>query len=736
MSLAQPFALLLLLLVPFFAPLRGLAIAAVVLALAQPSYLSPAKPVWRSVHASGDLGAAVQHAAAQLPDRGRIALHSDGRESAGSLLRAASELHKREIALYYAYEPPAPEVALLELALPQPARAGVPFALEATVASTVESDVELTLTEAERTLETREEHLPSGASTLRFQVPGRTGEVQLKLTLRAAADTDHTNDTLERRVRIGDRPRVLLLDSEPQWTDAFATLLRSSGFDVDLRGEPEAYDFVVLSDLPASALPSQRALIRYVQEGGGLLVAGGAHAFGPGGYRGSALERILPVTLEGGDARNEASLALVLAIDKSGSMAGDKLERAKEAALATAALLPEDAYLGVIGFDVEATRIVRLARAGADVSAIGKLGAGGGTALFPALDAAYGDLAAVRAQLKHVVVLTDGQTQEEALGELVRAMHADGITISTVGLGEDVQHGLLSELAKLARGRAYFTRDPSQIPRLFVEETERVARSLVVERAIGVRQVAPAAFLRGVAIGSAPPLRGFVETRARPGTTLLAAGDAPILARMRVGEGWSLAWTSDLKPRWSAPWFAWPGHAQLFAQLVREHMRRADGLTLELRPVGGQLEVSSDVVDDRGRFVNGLTGTVELDGASVPFEQVAPGRYSARVAAHAGATVRARIGDRRGSRSVPPVRAEGSGRALLETAARLTGGGPVPTVIPATDPAPPRPLWPACLWVALGAFLLDLTHRRRRSPGGLTPRYETLFSAAPKPRGA
>jgi Ca-activated chloride channel family protein len=721
---AQPLALALWLATPLFGPLRALAVASVAVALAQPTYRSPAERPWREARAlDGALESAVQRAAAQLPDRGRIALHSDGRESQGSLLRAARALAAREIAIFYAFEPPAPEVALLALEAPHAPQLGVPLALEATLAASEASLVSLQLSEAGHPLDTREERLPAGESVLRFLVPARAGTARYRLALTPhGVDTDRTNNELELRVRVGDRPRVLLLDSEPPWSSAFATLLRSAGFEVATHGDDlDAHDFVILSDMPARALspPFQRALTRYVQEGGGLLVAGGEHAFGPGGYRGSALEPLLPVTLEGADARNEASLALVLAIDKSGSMAGDKLERAKEAALATAALLPEDAYLGVIGFDVEATRVVRLARARPDPRAIARLGAGGGTALFPALDAAYADLTGVRAQRKHVVVLTDGQTQEEALGELVRAMHADGITLSTVGLGDDVQRGFLSELAKLARGRAYFTRDPQQIPRLFLEEVERVAHSRVVESAQSVRQVAPAAFLRGVPIGSAPPLGGHVRTRARAQAAILASGDEPILARMRVGAGWSLAWTSDLKPRWSAAWFAWPPHAQLFAQLIREHMRSPEALPLRVRLGEDGIEIHSEVVDARGRFVNGLTGVVEVERVEAPFQPTGPGQYLARISAAPGSTVRARLGAWRGSATVPARKTRiGAGRALLETAAQITGGGPLPAVLPSSSAVRPRPLWPGALWVGLGAFLLDLVRRRRLGATG------------------
>jgi Ca-activated chloride channel homolog len=698
-----------------------------------------------------DIEAALQLAAGLLPARGRVVLFSDGRETRGSLLRAARDLAARSITLFYVSPSSRPpELGIAALTAPEGVQLGAPFELSAQVAASAPGDLTLQLFHDGTLESTRDEHVQSGETLLRFHSRiTRPGEAVYRLVLQPHGPDFHAeNNTREQRVRVAGRPRVLYLEQER--AGEFAALLRSAGFDVDVRQTPppelSGYDFCVLSDQPADALSPGfvRSLSSYLQAGGGLLVAGGEHAFGPGGYHGTALERLLPVTLQGGDARNEASLALVLAIDKSGSMAGDKLERAKEAALATAALLPADAYLGVIGFDVEATRLVRLSRARPHdtlVQEIGKLGAGGGTALFPALDAAYADLAGVRARVRHLVVLTDGQTQEEALGELVRAMHADGITISTVGLGEDVQRGLLGELAKLARGRAYFTRDPSQVPRLFVEEAERVGRSLVVERAIRARQVGQAAFMRGITIASAPALRGMVSTRARPGAHLILESDAgePLLARMRVGEGWSLALTTDVKPRWSAPWFAWAAHPQLFAQLVREHMRRPDSqqLALQTQLVGDQLELLVDVIDEQGQFVNELTGTVEVGhdsepSRSFPLQASAPGRYQARVPAAALGSYRLRArltspngSERRGGTNVsrafsveyshPFAPAVG----LLQAAARLTGGGPLPPSMQAlTDSRRdaanngPAPLWPALIWLALATFLVDVALRR------------------------
>ena len=72
-----------------------------------------------------------------------------------------------------------------------------------------------------------------------------------------------------------------------------------------------------------------------------------------------------------------------------------------------------------------------------------------------------------RARIKHVILLTDGQSPEEGIPELARVMRTEGITVSTVGLGADVNRGFLQNLASLGGGRAYLTNDPNNIPRIF-----------------------------------------------------------------------------------------------------------------------------------------------------------------------------------------------------------------------------------------------------------------------------
>jgi Ca-activated chloride channel family protein len=385
---------------------------------------------------------------------------------------------------------------------------------------------------------------------------------------------------------------------------------------------------------------------------------------------------------------------------------------------------------------------------------IERLKAGGGTAIFPALDAAYADLSGVRARKKHVILLTDGQTRESGLDVLVQNMQLSDISLSTVGLGEDVSRGLLEELARLGHGRAYFTDDPKHVPRLFLHDTEAVARSAAVEADVTAFAAAPADFLKQVKIESAPPLRGYVATTRRPEpaqVVLETAAHEPLLARMRVGLGWSLAFTSDLKPRWAASWFAWPDFSRLLAQLVREHMRaeRGDQLRIEARFEDDQLVGDLDVLSDAQRFVNGLTGSMALrrepSGELLerrPLRQLGPGTYQARFALDAlgsyaleasletaGEAPRHAIGF--ATYAYPREYRELSPRRdSLQALARSTGGtalrsGATPSVgieaarAPYGPAAAPRrePAWPWPVAAALLMFLLDVAVRRLLRPG-------------------
>jgi hypothetical protein len=110
-------------------------------------------------------------------------------------------------------------------------------------------------------------------------------------------------------------------------------------------------------------------------------------------------------------------------------------------------------------------------------------------------------------------------------------------------------------------------------------ETELATRGPLVEGNVIPRQVGPDALLSTVAAGGLPPLGGYLVTSPKDLAEVMLVSDAadPLLARWQYGLGRAVAWTSDLRGRWSEAWVAWPGTAQLFSGLIGWTIAPAQG---------------------------------------------------------------------------------------------------------------------------------------------------------------
>jgi Mg-chelatase subunit ChlD len=173
-------------------------------------------------------------------------------------------------------------------------------------------------------------------------------------------------------------------------------------------------------------------------------MVGGDQSFGLGGYAGSAIAKMMPVVMKPPE-HHERKRALILILDKSGSMGrNDKLNYAKAAALTVTKSLKDTDLVGVIGFDSQPFVVVPLEPV-AQVrpyfaQLVDRLSAHGTTFMLPALQEADRTLAQSGASLKHVVVLTDGETGGTAAMyyDLVSTMHHErGATISTIAIGRE-----------------------------------------------------------------------------------------------------------------------------------------------------------------------------------------------------------------------------------------------------------------------------------------------------------
>ncbi|WP_164103466.1 VWA domain-containing protein [Candidatus Laterigemmans baculatus] len=705
-----------------------------------------------------DLAAAIRVAAAAIepeyvPD---VVILSDGNPTSGDAVAAAAAagVPVHTISLPVRDEP---EIQLSEVLLPAQVREGEPFHVEIVVRSNVAGPATLDLYRDDIRVQDGEAGqsvtLKEGENRFRIrQTIEDARQTEYTARVESSRDTLLDNNAASGLVFAAGRPSVLVCDSSGDATDAFRWALEEQDIRVEVRdpeglprdlAELQKFDCLVLSNVPATAMSvRQMELIRsYVQDlGGGLVMTGGDQAFGLGGYYKTTLEEILPVRSNFEKEREKPSLAMVLVIDKSGSMGGQKIELAKDAAKAAVELLgPRDA-VGVIAFDGSSNWVSPLQNGssqGAILDRISSIQASGGTSIYPALADAHDALLAASAKLKHVILLTDGHSSPGDFEGLATDMSAARMTISTVAVGQEADDQLLEQLAEIGRGRYYHCDDPASVPQVFAKETVEASKSAINELPFLPQLVRPTAVLGGLELEAAPLLLGYVVTRPKPTSEFILASEAgdPLLVWWRYGLGMTVAFTSDIGPRWSAEWLSWPEFGTFWAQTIRHAMRKSDaaGAFVEVVREEDQARIVLDSVDPVDNFVNDAPTTLTLIrpgqvAERMEMQPTAPGRYEAKFPADARGAYLMEISQDRGGEMMrqnrglvvgypTELRLQSVDRDLLRQIAEISGGRlePTPAELTAADGRSARrrvALWPWLLIVALLLFVLDVALRR------------------------
>jgi uncharacterized membrane protein/Mg-chelatase subunit ChlD len=727
------------------------------------------------VRGATDIGAALRLASALFPDdsQKRIVLLSDGNDTTGSgqteaALAAARGIQVETVLTGLSGRD---EVLVERLSAPSTARLGEEVEVTGDITSTVAQPATVRLFVNGELAATKPVDLAQGPNRVTFTfTPRDPGFLRFRVVVEAARDTFNQNDRADANTIVKGEPKVLVVKGDETVAADLVTALQTEGQQVDT-AIPEAlptdlgglaeYDSIVLVDVPRIRLTDQAmaALQVYVRDlGRGLVMVGGPRSYGAGGYTSTPLEETLPVDMGVRDRQKQPEVALVVVIDKSGSMdachcnsfnnginngsgiAGvKKVDIGKEAILRAASALTAQDELGVVAFDSTAHWVVQTAPLGGlqDLQAqIAGITPNGQTNIFSGLDQAVQSLEQATATRRHIILLTDGWSSSGQYADILARMKADGITLSTVGAGGGA-NPFLEQLAKQGGGRYYAAANPASIPDIFLKETQQVSGEQIVEEPFYPILTSSSPILRGLDSGF-PQLLGYNGTTAKPAaqTVLVTARDDPLLAQWQYGLGRAVAWTSDSTGRWAKSWVGWQGFSKFFSQLVGWTFpgEESGGIEAAFVDRGGRTYLRVDSVNSDGSARDFYATSVALIGPdleplTVNLNQVAPGVYEAPVASLQSGAYAVRVTQTRPGATalgrtlglVAPTPAEyrvlGPNEALMAAIRAATGGSAVedPASVWTHDLATTASftdLWPWLLLLALLLWPLDIALRR------------------------
>jgi hypothetical protein len=310
------------------------------------------------------------------------------------------------------------------------------------------------------------------------------------------------------------------------------------------------------------------------------------------------------------------------------------------------------------------------------------------------------------------------------------------VTISTVGLGQDVNRAYLEHIATGAHGKSYFLNEPNGLEQILLKDVKEHTGTTAIEKPIKAILKHPSDLLDKVDMATAPTLNGYVRFDPKPTADAILEVDEkdPLLIRWQYGLGRSAVFASDAKSRWASSWVQWNGFDRLWTNIFRdllphgndsEAIARYDSANEELVV---EYHLSKQAVDPDKVPDLFVIGPGDFR-KPLDVVRVSPGAYRGRV--RIGATEGLfRIRPLAESRAFPEVglyRQEselsdfGSNDILLKSIAQSTGGRFNPSVRQLFDSGgryvdSTLRLWPGLLALAI---LLNLVELALRKWGGI-----------------
>ena len=624
----------------------------------------------------------------ELPAAPRsLFIFTDGWETQGNvehLLPAIAGSGLKIYPILPAGPPKIANVAVTKLLAPTYGNSGEALNLKVVLENQNEREVDgtLTLTRNGQTFKTDSVKLKPGSQIFTYQTTlsdgSPTSSYRASFTPRRADFDRYAADNQALAwVTVRSKAKVLLLNGRSGGGRYLEEIFKRLGFEVTSRTAdsppaPTGYQVVVFNNAEREKFSTSylASIERHVAAGNGFLMLGDEASFAPGSYRRTPIENILPVEPRE-PKREEKNRAVVLVIDKSGSMReGNKMLYSLEAAKVLARQLKDNDLLGIVAFDVSPFIVVPMESVGrlrsTFNSQIDRLRPGGQTYIYPALLEAKRQLERQNAAIKHVILLSDGETRgsQSELIDLVSVMKNEmKITVSGIAVGAEADIRLMKRVSQYGGGLFHYTLDPSTLPQIVLQQIQdKPTDEPPRERDFTPLQERGSQLLSSFPTRSYPTIRGYMETDLKRGAHLdlmIPRDDrkAPLLASWQYERGKSIALTTDLEGRWSRNWIQW-NELQNFLGKILDWLRPSEE-PIPLHEARVSLSASQPVLelfayeeasaDSQFRFsVIGKSGRSEGT-----LRKLAPGHYQAELPISVPGDYRIELTEERRGRRIP-----------------------------------------------------------------------------------
>jgi hypothetical protein len=413
------------------------------------------------------------------------------------------------------------------------------------------------------------------------------------------------------------------------------------------------YSSVLIENVSADQITRRgmESLASWITEtGAGLMMTGGKQAYGPGGYFKSPLEPLMPVSMELRQEHRKLALAIVVTLDRSGSMAvpvsggRTKMDLANLAAVQVLDMLSPMDEFGVVAVDSASHIIADLQSIDEAKSVRSKIlkidSIGGGIFIFEALSTSAELLLKAKSGTRHIILFADAADSEEPgkYKELLSECEQAGITVSVIGLGKpsDIDANLLRDIAKRGNGQIFFTESAEELPRLFAQDTIIVARSMFLDEPVPITFTGGLLTLTGKQFTGLQSIGGYNLCYLRPKANLAAVSTdeykSPIVASWQAGSGRVLCYLGEADGQYAGEMAQWKDAGQFFTSLARwtagESANLPDNMliTQEVRNGVSKIQLHLDPErDERSSSINAQPKVTTLRGVagSKPASEIA-----------------------------------------------------------------------------------------------------------------